>query len=295
MWWPWYARLIYNVTRAEAQEGYVLAAETVGASTTAHPVPRDPAQLLAVDPDQDDARCRLRHPDRLVALLPRPRRAAADAGPRLDGRRWREIHARRLVADGLPGARHPARRASASTWSATACAKPSRRRADDAQPDPSSPSATSASASAAAAGRREVLHGISLHVGAGEKVALVGESGSGKSVTARLAMGLLQDSRGRPRLRLDPLRRHRRRRGRAARSRRRRGDRSGDDLPGPDLGAQSDLHDPWPVPRRAALAATGQSREARGRPARPRRHSRKSRSPIRSARSIPMPSSSPAA
>jgi peptide/nickel transport system permease protein len=34
MWWPWYARLIYNVTRAEAQEGYVLAAETVGASTT---------------------------------------------------------------------------------------------------------------------------------------------------------------------------------------------------------------------------------------------------------------------
>ncbi len=33
MWWPWYARLIYNVTRGEAQEGYVLAAETVGAST----------------------------------------------------------------------------------------------------------------------------------------------------------------------------------------------------------------------------------------------------------------------
>lgn len=33
MWWPWYARLIYNVTRAEASEGYVLAAETVGAST----------------------------------------------------------------------------------------------------------------------------------------------------------------------------------------------------------------------------------------------------------------------
>ena len=33
MWWPWYARLVYNVTRGEAQEGYVLAAETVGAST----------------------------------------------------------------------------------------------------------------------------------------------------------------------------------------------------------------------------------------------------------------------
>jgi len=33
MWWPWYARLIYNVTRSEAREGYVLAAEIVGAST----------------------------------------------------------------------------------------------------------------------------------------------------------------------------------------------------------------------------------------------------------------------
>jgi peptide/nickel transport system permease protein len=33
MWWPWYARLIYNVTRAESREGYVLAAEVTGAST----------------------------------------------------------------------------------------------------------------------------------------------------------------------------------------------------------------------------------------------------------------------
>jgi ABC-type dipeptide/oligopeptide/nickel transport system ATPase component len=42
----------------------------------------------------------------------------------------------------------------------------------------------------------EVLHGISLRVGRGEKVALVGESGSGKSVTARLVLGLLQGQRG---------------------------------------------------------------------------------------------------
>ena len=32
MWWPWYARLVYNITLAEKEEGYVLAAEIIGAS-----------------------------------------------------------------------------------------------------------------------------------------------------------------------------------------------------------------------------------------------------------------------
>lgn len=41
-------------------------------------------------------------------------------------------------------------------------------------------------------GASKVLHGIDLKVHKGERVALVGESGSGKSVTARLALGLLQ-------------------------------------------------------------------------------------------------------
>jgi peptide/nickel transport system permease protein len=31
-WWPWYTRLVYNMTRAEREEGYVLAAEIIGAS-----------------------------------------------------------------------------------------------------------------------------------------------------------------------------------------------------------------------------------------------------------------------
>ena len=44
-------------------------------------------------------------------------------------------------------------------------------------------------------GLTEVLHGVSLHVDEGERVALVGESGSGKSVTARIVLGLLQDMR----------------------------------------------------------------------------------------------------
>lgn len=42
-------------------------------------------------------------------------------------------------------------------------------------------------------GVTEVLHGISLNINAGERVALVGESGSGKSVTARIVLGQLQE------------------------------------------------------------------------------------------------------
>ncbi|NMG39617.1 ATP-binding cassette domain-containing protein [Chelativorans sp. ZYF759] len=45
------------------------------------------------------------------------------------------------------------------------------------------------------AGTVEVLHGISMHIRKGERVALVGESGSGKSVTARIVLGLLQQVR----------------------------------------------------------------------------------------------------
>lgn len=31
MWWPWYTRLVYSITRSEREEGYVLAAEVIGA------------------------------------------------------------------------------------------------------------------------------------------------------------------------------------------------------------------------------------------------------------------------
>lgn len=41
----------------------------------------------------------------------------------------------------------------------------------------------------------DVLHDINLSIAHGEKVALVGESGSGKSVTARIILGLLQETR----------------------------------------------------------------------------------------------------
>ncbi len=32
MWWPWYSRLVCNITLAEREEGYVVAAEVIGAS-----------------------------------------------------------------------------------------------------------------------------------------------------------------------------------------------------------------------------------------------------------------------
>ena len=32
MWWPWYTRLVYSITRGENAECYVLAAEVTGAS-----------------------------------------------------------------------------------------------------------------------------------------------------------------------------------------------------------------------------------------------------------------------
>ncbi len=44
-------------------------------------------------------------------------------------------------------------------------------------------------------GKVDVLHGIDLRIRQAEKVALVGESGSGKSVTARIILGLLQETR----------------------------------------------------------------------------------------------------
>ena len=46
-------------------------------------------------------------------------------------------------------------------------------------------------------GRAEVLHGISLHVGAGEMVALLGRNGMGKSTLIRSIIGLAPPARGR--------------------------------------------------------------------------------------------------
>ncbi|AEA23984.1 ABC transporter ATP-binding protein [Pseudonocardia benzenivorans] len=49
-------------------------------------------------------------------------------------------------------------------------------------------------------GRREILHGVDLTVGAGESVGLIGETGSGKSTLARTVVGLHRAARGRIRV-----------------------------------------------------------------------------------------------
>ena len=46
-------------------------------------------------------------------------------------------------------------------------------------------------------GQAQILHGVSLGVGAGECVALVGRNGAGKSTTMKAIMGLLARKRGR--------------------------------------------------------------------------------------------------
>ena len=45
-------------------------------------------------------------------------------------------------------------------------------------------------------GKSHILHGVSLHVGAGEVVGLLGRNGVGKSTTLKTVMGLVQPSEG---------------------------------------------------------------------------------------------------
>ncbi|AMA59516.1 ABC transporter ATP-binding protein [Bradyrhizobium sp. CCGE-LA001] len=62
-------------------------------------------------------------------------------------------------------------------------------------------------------GASHILHGISLHVNAGEVVALVGRNGAGKTTTLRAVMGLMPKAQGRVRFagrELLPLRAHQR-------------------------------------------------------------------------------------
>jgi branched-chain amino acid transport system ATP-binding protein len=54
-------------------------------------------------------------------------------------------------------------------------------------------------------GKSHILHGISLHVGAGEVVGLLGRNGVGKSTTLKTVMGLVQPSEGKVSLNGKPV------------------------------------------------------------------------------------------
>ena len=71
----------------------------------AHPPERDPAE-----PRLLDARHRAQHPRARLALVPRPRRAAAGRRMGADGRRGADVPAHRLVDLDAPGPRDRARR-----------------------------------------------------------------------------------------------------------------------------------------------------------------------------------------
>ena len=86
MWWPWYTRLVYNITRSEKEEGYVLAAEVIGASRLHIVFQGDSAELLSGDHHENDFGLGIRHIDRFVPLLSRPWSAASYARSGVDGR-----------------------------------------------------------------------------------------------------------------------------------------------------------------------------------------------------------------
>ena len=69
------------------------------------------AELPGAADRAGDARHLDRHPRRRGARLPRPRRAAADAGMGHDAGRCARVHPARLVGRDLPGPRHPDHRA----------------------------------------------------------------------------------------------------------------------------------------------------------------------------------------
>jgi hypothetical protein len=111
LWWTWHTRLIYSITRQLRTQEFVEAAETLGASKF-HILFREIlpncVSALAVKTSLD---CRLRHPRRRLAELPRPRHPAADPRPRHHGASGLGIPAGLLVGIGAARLRHPRRRA----------------------------------------------------------------------------------------------------------------------------------------------------------------------------------------
>ena len=110
VWWPKFARLARSLVIVQRSQEYVEAAVVIGLQPGAHPAaPHHPERGRAADRARD-ARRRQRHHHLRRAVLPRPRRRAADAGMGLDGGRGPRAD-RAMVGRGLSRPRHPDRRA----------------------------------------------------------------------------------------------------------------------------------------------------------------------------------------
>src|SRR5262249_3930370 len=110
-WWPWYTRLIRGQAASVAGRPYIEACRALGISRWrilvrqlpwADPGPAFPAQLDHAAARADLVRRRRGHPDRLGAVVPRPRRAGPDSGLGPDGGRGPGVLHHRLVGGDLP-------------------------------------------------------------------------------------------------------------------------------------------------------------------------------------------------
>ena len=104
---PRYVRLVRASALGELDKDYVTAARVAGVGPLRLMFVDHPAQLPRAAHRAGRARRLRRHPRGGGARLPRPRRAAADAGMGLDARRFARIHPLRPWIVTLPGPRHP--------------------------------------------------------------------------------------------------------------------------------------------------------------------------------------------
>ena len=103
---PSYTRLVRAAALSELARDYVTADALRRGGPAAADVQHGAAELHRAADRAGDARVLVRHPRRGGARLPRPRRAAADAGMGHDAVRRAAILPERLVGAGLSGLRH---------------------------------------------------------------------------------------------------------------------------------------------------------------------------------------------
>ena len=194
--WPTYARVVRGLVLVDRRRRVRRRPAACSASSAApRAVPRRAAERGRPGDRARDARPRQRDPAALGAVVPRPRRAAADAGVGLDGRR-----PGRSTSRTGGWARSRASRSSPPCWpstsSATACATSStrgrarrRRRRDERAARGREPDASGCRTRRA--GRSRSSTASTSPSSRAQVFGIAGESGSGKTMTALALLGLL--------------------------------------------------------------------------------------------------------